>query len=169
MAINMVRLEWAHIEAFDSAAEKVLEPEDLLELGPSFRARLQPHIRLLDLRYPVDNLRIRVNHATAERGAASNAALQKKHRDLAGRLNRSKPQRIPLAVHRRNNMVYYRRLDAGEYCLLCALSSGDPIARAIRYAFEDSSVSTDDQRSKLEAWFAAWAELGWLCPPNKGR
>ena len=32
----MVRLEWAHIEAFDNAAEKVLAPEDLLELGQSF-------------------------------------------------------------------------------------------------------------------------------------
>src|SRR6266849_10369122 len=49
LALDMVRLEWAHIEAFDNAAEKVLGPEDLLELGPSFRAELQPYIRLLAL------------------------------------------------------------------------------------------------------------------------
>src|ERR1700733_6899334 len=47
LAIDMARLEWAHIEAFDNAAEKALGPGDLLELGPDFRARLQPHIRLL--------------------------------------------------------------------------------------------------------------------------
>lgn len=169
IAINMVRLEWAHIEAFDNAAENVLEPEDLLELGPGFRARLQPHIRLLDLQYPVDDLRIRVNHATEEHGAASNAALKRKHRNLAARLSRSNAQRIFVAVHRLNHTVYYRRLDAQEYCLLSALRNGNSIATAIRHAFEDSAASTDDQRTKLEAWFAAWAELGWLCPPRKGK
>ena len=46
LAIDMVRLEWAHIEAFDNAAEKVLGPEDLLELGPDFRAGVQPYVRL---------------------------------------------------------------------------------------------------------------------------
>src|SRR6266851_6586716 len=54
LALDMVRLEWAHIEAFDGAAEKVVGPEDLLELGPELRLRLQPHITLLELRYPVD-------------------------------------------------------------------------------------------------------------------
>ena len=169
LAINMVRLEWAHIEAFDNAAEKVLGPEDLLELGPKFRAGLQPHLRLLDLQYPVDDLRIHVNRATEERGTASNAALKRRHRDVTRRLNRSKPERIFLAVHRRNDTVYYRRIEAEEYCLLCSLRNGDPIARAIRHAFEESSASTDDQRSKLETWFAAWAELGWLCPPKSGK
>ena len=33
LALDMVRLEWAHIEAFDGAAEKALGPEDLIELG----------------------------------------------------------------------------------------------------------------------------------------
>ena len=66
LALDMVRLEWAHIEAFDSAAEKALGPEDLIELGPDFRAGLQPYIRLLAFEYPVDNLRIQVNRASEE-------------------------------------------------------------------------------------------------------
>ncbi len=33
VALDMIRLEWAHIEAWDGAAEKVLGPEDLVELG----------------------------------------------------------------------------------------------------------------------------------------
>jgi hypothetical protein len=79
LAIDMARLEWAHIEAFDNAAEKALAPGDLLELGPDFRARLQPYIRLLGLKYPVDDLRIQVNSADEERGAASNVPLKQKH------------------------------------------------------------------------------------------
>jgi hypothetical protein len=169
LALDMVRLEWAHIEAFDSAAEKVLGPEDLLELGPSFRAGLQPYIRLLFLRYPVDDLRILVNRASDERGAASNAALKHKHGNLTRRVSRSKPERIFLAVHRLDFTVYYRRIAPEEYRLLNALRNGQTIGRAIYSAFENSSVSTDQQRSMLETWFAAWAELGWLCPPARSK
>jgi hypothetical protein len=167
LALDMVRLEWAHIEAFDNAADKVLGPEDLLELNPGFRTGLQPYIRLLDLQYPVDDLRIQVNRVSDERGVASNAALQQKHRSLTRRTSQSKPKRLFLAVHRLNNTVYYRRIGAEEFRLLSALRAGRPIGTAIREAFENSSASTDEQRSMLETWFAAWAELGWLCPPGK--
>ena len=169
LSLDMVRLEWAHIEAFDNAAEKVLGPEDLLELGPGFRAGLQPYVRLITLQYPVDDLRIHVNRASDDREAASNAVLKQKHRNLTSRVSRVKPERIFLAVHRLNFTVYYRRIDAEEYRLLSAFRDGQPIGRAIRDAFENSPASTDEERSLLEKWFAAWAELGWLCPPAKSR
>ncbi|MCU1276154.1 MAG: hypothetical protein JWO48_3585 [Bryobacterales bacterium] len=169
LALDMVRLEWAHIEAFDNAASRVIGPEDLLELGPEFRASLQPYIRLLALQYPVDDLRIQVNRASDERGFASNASLKQKHRNMTRHLSRSKPEQVFLAVHRLNYTVYYRRIVAEEYLLLSALSDGLPIGRAILYAFENSSASTDEQRSMLETWFATWAQLSWLCPPNPTR
>jgi hypothetical protein len=167
LALEMVRLEWAHIEAFDSAAEKVLGPEDLLELGPNFRAGLQPYIRLLALDYPVDGLRIQVNHATEGHGAASNAVLKQKHRNLVQSVTRLKPERIYLAVHRVDFGVYYRRLAAEEYGLLNALREGQPFGRAIRTCFNGSPVASGEQPSMLEQWFAAWAELGWLCSPAR--
>ena len=166
LALDMVRLEWAHIEAFDGASEKVLGPEDLLELGPGFRASLQPYVRLLALQHPVDNLRIQVNRASDDRGARSNTALQQKHHGVNGRVSRSKPEQIFLAVHRLNYTVYYRRLAAEEYRLLTALRDGLPIWKAIQHGFENSAVSDERQQSMLEAWFAAWTELGWLCPPK---
>ena len=169
LALEMVRLEWAHIEAFDNSAEQAFGPEDLLELGPSFRAALQPYVRLLALKYPADELRIQVNRASDERGTASNAVLKHEHSNLTSRLSRSKPQRIFLAVHRLNFTVYYRRIAVEEYRLLGALRNGQPIGRAIRNAFEDSPASTEEQRSMLEKWFAVWAELGWLCPPAKSK
>jgi hypothetical protein len=167
LALDMVRLEWAHIEAFDNAAENVLGPEDLLELGAEFQAALQPYIRLLALQYPVDDLRIQVNRASEERGFASNAALKQKHRNMTRRLSRSKPEEVFLVVHRLNYTVYYRRIGVEEYLLLSAIGDGLAIGRAIQYAFENSSASTDEQGSMLETWFAAWAQLGWLCPPRR--
>ncbi|MGA2131324.1 MAG: DNA-binding domain-containing protein [Bryobacteraceae bacterium] len=78
LACDMIRLEWAHIEAFDNGVNPVLGPEDLLELGPHLRMGLQPYIRLIELRYPVDDLRVKVNAASDEHGAASNAVLKRK-------------------------------------------------------------------------------------------
>src|SRR5258708_10853260 len=94
LALDMVRLEWAHIEAFDNAAEKVLGPEDLLELGREFRADLHQYIQLLALQYPVDDLRIHVNRASEERGFASNAALRETRRNITRRVTRPNAKRI---------------------------------------------------------------------------
>jgi hypothetical protein len=167
LALDMVRLEWAHIEAFDSAGEKALGPEDLIELGPDLRAGLQPYIRLLEFEYPVDKLLIQVNRASEEREEASNAVLRQKHHGLARRAIRLKRERTHLAVHRMDFVVYYRRIAAEEFRILNALREGQPVGHAIQYGFEDSTASLDEQRGMLETWFAAWAELGWLCPPAR--
>jgi len=156
IALDMVRLEWAHIEAFDSDSLKVLGPEDLLELGPDFRVGLQPHIRLLAVHYRVDDLRIQVN-----------TTLRRRHRDIAKRVCESKPEQTFLAIYRRNSMVYYRRIDDRESRLLGALRDESPIGEAIHRAFENSPATISERQSMLEIWFAAWAELGWLCPPAR--
>jgi hypothetical protein len=167
LALDMVRLEWAHNETFDSAAEKVLGPEDLLELGPNFRAGLQPYIRLLALDYPVDEVRFQVNRATAAHGTTSNAVLNRIHRSLSQRVTRMKRERIYLAVHRVHFAVYYRRIAVEEHRLLSALREGQTFGGAIQTGFKDSPVASGEQPSVLEQWFAAWAELGWLCPPAR--
>ena len=164
LALDMVRLEWADIEAFDSAAEKVLGPEDLLELDAGFRLSLQPYVRLLALQSAVDDLRIRVNRASDGRGAASNTALKQKRRVMTTRATLSYPEQIFLAVHRLDDTVYYRRLAGEEYLLLLALQGGLCIGEAIDLAFKNSSASMEEKQSMLEIWFAAWAQLGWLCP-----
>ena len=162
-ALDMVRLEWAHIEAFDSAAEKVLGPEDLLELGPGMRIGLQPYVRLIELSYPVDDLRIKANAASDEHGTASNAVLKRKTGGMVRRISRMHAQHIFLAVHRLELTVYYRRLDAAEFRLLAALRDGAAVGEAMEAAIEDSPLPVEQLRRQVEAWFAMWAELGWLC------
>jgi hypothetical protein len=165
LALDMVRLEWAHIEAFDGTAEQVLGPEDLIELGPDFRAGLQPYIRLLEFEYPVDKLLIQVNRVSEEHEYASNAVLKQKHRGLARLATHLKRERTHLAVHRMDFTVYYRRITAEEFRILNALREGQPVGNAIQHGFENSTTSLDEQPRMLETWFAAWAELGWLCLP----
>jgi hypothetical protein len=163
LALDMIRLEWAHIEAFDEKAEKPLGPEDLLELGPSLRLRLQPYIRLLELRYPVDDLRISLRQTSDEHEAASNAVLKSKERGAVLRVGRMKPKRIYLAVHRLDFTIYYRRLAVEEYHLLSALRAGKRIGRAVDAAVQNSTLPIAELQSKFERWFASWAELGWFC------
>jgi hypothetical protein len=168
LALDMVRLEWAHIEAFDNGAARVLGPEDLLELGPDFRAALQPYLRLLHLQYPVDNLRIRVNADTLEHATASNAVSMNRQRGLRRHAVRLQAEEIHLGVHRVDFMVYYRRLAREEFRLLQSVGRGEAIGEAIDAAFDGSALSPEEIPPLLERWFAAWAELGWLCRPGGG-
>jgi len=165
LALDMIRLEWAHIEAFDNAERKALGPEDLLELGPEVALALQPHIKLLDLQYPVDELRIKVNRHSEERGAASNAVSQPAHHRIVRRYARLKPWQIFLAVHRVEFTVYYRRLDAVEFRLLRAIGQGRQIGEALDSVLSDHQLEPAELQPKIQAWFANWAQLGWLCRP----
>jgi hypothetical protein len=167
MALDMARLEWAHIEAYDGESWQALGPEDLIELGPDLRIALQPYIRLLQSQYPVDDLRIRINAVSEDHDAASNAVLKSKERGVARHFARMKPDRIFLAVHRLDFSVYYRRLSVEEFHLLEALREGLPIGAAVEASLEDSALPLDELRGKLETWFRTWAELGWLCRPKK--
>jgi len=167
LALDMIRLEWAHIEAFDAQDKKVLGPEDLLELGPGLRIGLQPHVRLIELQYPVDDLRVKVNDASEEHGTASNAVLKRKAGGLVRRIHRLPAEHIFLAVHRQDFTVYYRRLDAEEFRLLAALGKGLPAGQAMEAALEDSPLPVEQLRRRVEIWFAAWAEMGWLIPRSK--
>jgi hypothetical protein len=165
LALDIVRLEWAHIEAFDSGAEKALGPEDLIEFGSDFRAGIQPHIRLLALKFPVDELRIHVNRASSA-GGAENTVSQPTRRFIR-QVTRLRPEHIFVAVHRFDSNVYYRRIALEEYSLLHALRQGQSIGEAVGTAFAHSPASLDQQCSMLSSWFAAWAELGWLCQPQR--
>jgi len=167
IALDMARLEWAHIEAYDGEAATALGPEDLIELGPGLRLGLQPYIGLLELQYPVDDLRIRVNAVSEDHGAASNAVLKNKERGVVRKFSRLRPERIFLAVHRLDFSVYYRRITLEEFRLLEAIRKGVSIGAAVEASIEDSSIPLEDLRGKLETWFRTWAELGWLCRPKK--
>ena len=163
LSIDMIRLEWAHIEAFDNADLKALGPEDLLELGPELVIKLQPHIRLLALQYPVDNLRVKLNGHLEERDASSNAVSRPMRRNIARRYARLRPQPIYLAVHRVEFTVYYRRLEADEFHLLGALQESRSIGAALDSALAATMLEPAELQQKIQTWFAIWAQLGWLC------
>ncbi len=73
LVLDMVRLEWAEIETFDEAAKPKLSESDVAMLGPDPRFHLQPYIRLVELRYPVDEILLKIRRQQREFDIVSNA------------------------------------------------------------------------------------------------
>jgi len=169
LAVDMVRLEWADIDAFDGKAEPSLKPEDLAGAGPAtLRLQLQPYIHLLDLRYPVDDLLLEVR--TDEDVDFASNAFNERHKQKRVRAVASlKPATIFLAVHRLENSVYFRRLEPEEFLILKELRAGKTLNLAIEIALRNSSIAPDERPSQIQLWFQTWATLGWFCRSDRPR
>ena len=161
IALDMVRLEWAEIEAFDEAAKPRLSEADLPALGPDPRFALQPHVRLLDLSYPVDDLLIRVRSEVEETDIVSNAVTERV-RSSTRRRRLPKPERIFLAVHRADNSVYFKRIDQEAFAILGALRDGKSLSEAVD-AVDWSGRPIEDALTDVQKWFAYWSAQGWFC------
>jgi hypothetical protein len=162
LAVDVARLEWAYVEAFDGASLPPVSAADLAGIGAGSRLRLQPHLQLLELRYPVDEVVLAVRKQTPEGDIVSNAALKRKQTRRAG-LPRMRRSTVHLTVHRYDNSVYYRRIDREAFLLLNAINRGESIATAISTAFARSRLGPDKQISKVHEYFAHASELGWFC------
>jgi len=165
LAIDMVRLEWAEIEAFDGKAEPFLRPEDLSGGRPDMRLRLQPYVQLLPLRYPVDDLLLKVREE-CDTDFSSNAFSERGKRKRVLAVAKLKPAAIFLVVHRLDDSVYFQRIEREEFAILSALRDGKSLDRAVESGFRKSSMAPAERPSNVQQWFRNWAALGWFCRPE---
>jgi len=121
LALDMVGLEWAEIEAFDGAAEPVLTPGDALASEPDPQFSLQPYLQLIKLRYPVDDLLVAIRKDISEAGMASNAVSERRKQSRVRKVARQKPQAVYLVVHRVEYSVYFKRLEPEAFAILQGL------------------------------------------------
>ncbi|HEY6250411.1 MAG TPA: DNA-binding domain-containing protein [Candidatus Angelobacter sp.] len=163
LALDMVRLEWADIDVYDSAEFPKLTEEDLRNLGENPSFRLQPYLRLLDLAYPVDDLLLNIRaQEEPESDIASNVVLEHAHTRMK-RHKMPRRKKIYLAVHRQEMIVYFKRLEPEGFALLQALQQGKPLSEAIEASVNWSNEKVKDVTENLRGWFANWASLGWFC------
>ncbi len=168
LALDMVRLEWADIEAFDGQAKPALRSEDLREIqAPSLQLSIQPYVQLLELHYPVDDLLLEVKRGEDMGDFASNAVQERRKRSKVRAVAKLEPARIFLAIHRLDFSVYFRRIEPEDFALLSALRSGKTIERAIELAFRKSAVPAGDRAAFVQHSFQTWATLGWFCRPDE--
>jgi hypothetical protein len=170
MALDMVRLEWADIEAFDAAEFPVLTQTELANLGDDPVFHLQPNLQLLDLAYPMDELLLKVRETEDPETDISSNVVMMDHSESAPRkqLPLPKGKKIFLAVHRQENIVYFKRLKPEGFALLRALQEGQPLSQAIETSVNWSGKKLERVMEQLHDWFANWSQLGWFCrPPEK--
>jgi len=162
LAIDVARVEWARVLAFDEPARKIVAPEKMARTAPDrLRLALQPYIVLLELSHPVDDLMSRLKRA--EFSAVSNAVSpsdRRRHHPMTARRSRTP---IFLAVHRVDNSVYFKRHEPEAHGLLLALRGGATLGAACETAFAGSKDSPEKCAAKIREWFSRWAGFGWFC------
>jgi len=68
-----------------------------------------------------------------------------------------------LAVHRHDNMLYYKRLDHDAFAILQLLGRGLTLEEACVEAVSQSSRTEVDWPAQIKEWFDVWSMLGWFC------
>ena len=169
LALDMIRLEWAHIEAFDSEERPRLSAQDLAAIGENSTLSLQPYLRLLALQYPVEDLLLKVRTENGSSASSTNNASTARKRHHVRRVAALEPRAIWLAVHRLQNTVWYKPLAQEEFLLLSALLAGQTLGQAIDAAMAASSLPEDERPAFLQETFATWSMLGWFTQPDGQR
>ncbi len=167
LALDMVRFEWAQVVAFDGPARPSITPDDILDTPPEkLVLGLQPYLSLLELNFAVDDFLIAVKKGESDvlRGEASNAinAVPKTtaHRK---RVRFPKREKVHLAVHRHDNLLYYKRLEEEAFEILRLLGRGATVEDACVEAVTASKRTDVDWSAQIKEWFDGWSALGWFC------
>ena len=164
LALDVARVEWACVEAFDNGELAPLTAEEIGELTGGSRLGLQPHLQLLELDFPADDVVLEL-HQRERKGASEGGARPEMEEMEPERLEVER-QRTWLAVHRAENSLYYRRITREEYQTLKAIASGLGLGEALEAGFRRSRIALAARPSALQEWFAHWARLGWLSRPD---
>jgi hypothetical protein len=165
LAVDVASIEWAFVEAFDSAERTPLSLAEIAALDGASRLALQPHLRLMALHYVADDLVLGLHQR--EKRLTSEAGLEHEEEGEAPvKLPRLRRRATWLAAHRVDLSVYYRRLAREEFRTLSALRQGKPLGEALEDGFAGSAVPEKRRVQCVQEWFGTWAELGWICAPE---
>lgn len=148
IVLDMVALHWANIIAFDGPSLPRLTPETLAKSNPlELTLRVQPHISVLALSYPVDKILLRLK---------KNAM-----KSFDKRVRVPKLEKIWLVVHRQENSIFHKRIEEPAYVLLQAFQKGFGLEAACEEALPFFS-DQNDLIPKIQSWFQTWSMLGWF-------
>ncbi|HVZ84074.1 MAG TPA: DNA-binding domain-containing protein [Terracidiphilus sp.] len=165
LAVDVARIEWAFIEAFDNAERPPLTLEQIATLDAGSRLALQPHLRLIPLEYPADDLVLKLHKR--EKKQTTEASIPDDDPDTPpAKLPKLRRRATWLAAHRVEDSVYYLRLLREEFLTLTAIGDGLPLAEALEAGFATSRMAQEQRPKHIQTWFARWAELGWICAPE---
>ncbi len=164
IAIDVAKVEWAFVEAFDNEERTRLTLDQIATLNGESQLSLQPHVRLLALNYPADHIALALH--SKEKRQTSEAGVKHEQTESPLRMPRLRRRPTWVAAHRVEYSVYYRRMELGEYRTLSALRDGRPLAEALSEGLAHSGLPDSLLALRVREWFGTWAELGWICAPD---
>ena len=165
LALDIARIEWAFVEAFDNAQSTPLTLDQIATLDAGSGLGLQPHVQLLALDYPADELVLAL-HKRQRRGTSEAGVKHDEGPQPPAQLPKLRRRATWVAAHRVDNVVYYRRLEREEYLTLSALRAGSSLGDALEAGLSDTRKPASRLPALIRSWFAHWAELGWICAPE---
>jgi hypothetical protein len=166
LAADVARVEWATTTAFDDADVAPIEAAKFASADPSrLRLALQPHLVLLQLHHAVDRLLARLRRKRNTVVEVASNAVTERHAAKAPRLSAQRlKESFHLAVHRSEGTVYFKRLNAVSYGLLCALRDGKTVEEACEAVVPILEQIDGDATALIRQSFATFSALGWLVP-----
>ena len=164
LAVDLARIEWAFVEAFDNAERTPLTLDQIATLDAGSRLALQPHVRLLALIIPPTTL---PRHCTSrEKRQTSEAGVTHEEESEA-------PAGCPGCAGGRHGWrpIAWTSMSTIDAWSARSFSRSRPFATAIRWARRWRRdllrrTSGGATAQSVCEWFAAWAELGWICAPD---
>ena len=176
LAIDVARIEWAFVQAFDSAEREPLTVEQIATLDADSRLALQPHVQLIALNYAADDLVLSLHKD--EKRQASEAGVRQE--DSA-----KPPIRIPglrrrptwVAAHRVELAVYYRRCSAKSFSCSLQLQKAYRCPKPLMRALQIPACRERAARSAFSSGlphglnWVGFARLNWMIrfSPQKKR
>src|SRR5438445_544595 len=131
-------------------ASRFIKPNDRLSSVERLEIyNRQYWFRLLDLKYPVDDLLLEVRKEDEDTDFASNAFQEKHKRKRVQAVAKLNPAEIFLAVHRVDDSVYFRRIEREEFVILSVLRDGKSLEKAIEAAFRKSRVPSAERAESV--------------------
>jgi hypothetical protein len=150
---DMARLEWCFIELFDAAEHPPLDlaklatlPSSTLETG---QIALSPALALLEVGYPVADLRVELMAARSSREATP--------------VSIPEPESQCLVLYRGlDRRLYHRPVGPEAFALLDALGRGLSLVSACEHALEQAPAHAERLQRNVGTWFQQWVKRGWI-------
>jgi hypothetical protein len=153
-AVDVARLEWAYVEAFDALELRPAKPEQLAAAGENAKLRLQPHIRFVELRTSIDEFTAKAHNNEFGR--------RDKQFRRFGKDRFSPAETFTIVVYRKDDQVAQLPLEKEAVMLLKAIAEGKPLGDALEAAFLESAIAPEQIAPKIQKWFAIWSGLEWF-------